>query len=113
MVVAGAGGIVVLLGLMLIPLPGPGGLIVLSGIGIWAVEFHWARRLQGYARGQAQRSWRWLTRRPWPLRLAVAGVGAAGAVGCLAVSLRYGAGVDVYAVGADLIADLGGYLDPT
>jgi uncharacterized protein (TIGR02611 family) len=111
--VAVAGGLVVLLGVMLIPLPGPGGLMVLSGIGIWAVEFHWARRLQGFAHRKLRHWWGWLTGRPRPLRFAAAlGAGAA-AVSGLTVSLQYGAGVDVYAMGADLIADLGGYLDPT
>jgi uncharacterized protein (TIGR02611 family) len=110
--VALAGGLVVLVGLMLIPLPGPGGLMVLSGIGIWAVEFHWARRLQGFARRQVRRSWGWLTRRSWPLRLAAVLCAGAVAVGGLAASLQYAAGVDVYAMGAGLIADLCGYLDP-
>src|SRR5689334_2287138 len=33
------GGLVVLAGLVLIPLPGPGWLIVFAGLGIWAIEF--------------------------------------------------------------------------
>ena len=36
---------VVAVGIALIPLPGPGWLIVIAGLAIWAVEFHWARRL--------------------------------------------------------------------
>src|SRR3954451_20465125 len=35
----------VVVGLLLVPLPGPGWLIVVAGFAIWAVEFAWARRL--------------------------------------------------------------------
>ncbi len=34
----------VLIGLLLVPLPGPGWLVILSGLGILAKEFGWARR---------------------------------------------------------------------
>ena len=48
---------VVLLGIVLIPLPGPGWLIVFGGLAILATEYVWARRLLNYARrrvGQAR-----------------------------------------------------------
>lgn len=35
---------VLLIGLILVPLPGPGWLVILSGLGILAKEFGWARR---------------------------------------------------------------------
>jgi len=44
-------------GIVLIPLPGPGWLIVFGGLAILATEYVWARRLLNYSRrrvGQAR-----------------------------------------------------------
>jgi uncharacterized protein (TIGR02611 family) len=52
-----AGFTVVVVGIILIPLPGPGWLIVFSGLAILATEYVWARRLLNYAKskvGQAK-----------------------------------------------------------
>lgn len=43
-VIAIVGVIVVIIGIILMPLPGPGLLIVLAGLLILATEFEWARR---------------------------------------------------------------------
>ena len=61
--VAMFGTAVVLVGLVLIPLPGPGWLIVFVGLGILGTEFHWARRLTRWTRAQLQRFWAWWRRR--------------------------------------------------
>jgi len=45
-----AGFAVVLVGLILIPLPGPGWLIVFAGLAILATEYVWAERLLTYAK---------------------------------------------------------------
>ncbi|MCW2539965.1 MAG: hypothetical protein JWN95_1690 [Frankiales bacterium] len=44
------GGIIVVGGLLLIPLPGPGWAIVFLGLAVWATEFAWAKRLLAYGR---------------------------------------------------------------
>jgi uncharacterized protein (TIGR02611 family) len=49
-VVGVVGAAVVVLGFVLIPLPGPGWLIVFGGLAILATEFVWAERLLGFAR---------------------------------------------------------------
>src|SRR5436305_2365580 len=46
-------------GLLLVPLPGPGWLIVFAGVAVWAIEFAWARRLLRFTRTRVQR---WNTR---------------------------------------------------
>lgn len=46
--IAMLGSAIVVAGLILVPLPGPGWLIVFIGLGILGTEFHWARRLTGY-----------------------------------------------------------------
>jgi uncharacterized protein (TIGR02611 family) len=43
--VALVGLILVLIGLALLVLPGPGIVIILAGLAVWGTEFHWARRL--------------------------------------------------------------------
>ena len=56
--IGAAGGIVLLFGLVLIPLPGPGLLVVPLGLGILALEFSWAERWLQSARSRAARAWR-------------------------------------------------------
>jgi uncharacterized protein (TIGR02611 family) len=70
-----AGLLVVAVGAALIPLPGPGWLIVLGGLGIWAVEFSWARRLLNFTRRNLQMWTRWVTRQSWAVRILLGLVG--------------------------------------
>ena len=65
------GGVVVLGGLVLVPLPGPGWLIVLAGLAIWAIEFAWARRLLEFTRRRLESWWHWLGRQHWSVRVLV------------------------------------------
>jgi uncharacterized protein (TIGR02611 family) len=65
--VALVGLIVVVAGIILLPLPGPGWLIVFGGIAIWATEFAWAKRLliwtQQQVRDYSERIRSWWRRR--------------------------------------------------
>lgn len=75
--VALTGTAVIIIGLILVPLPGPGWLIVLGGVAIIASEFHFARRLLHWARAKL-RSWTdWLQESHWSMRVAVGGAVAA------------------------------------
>ncbi len=70
------GTLVVIVGIILLPLPGPGWAIIFLGLAIWSVEFRWAKRLLGYARARVHR-WRdWYARQGWPTRIVV-GAGTA------------------------------------
>ena len=53
------GGIVLVAGIIMIPYPGPGWLVVFAGLGILSTEFTWAQRVLSYARGKydAWQSW--------------------------------------------------------
>jgi uncharacterized protein (TIGR02611 family) len=73
--VALAGLLVVAVGALLIPLPGPGWLIVLGGLGIWAIEFSWAQRLLSFTRRHLLAWTRWVTRQSWTVRIALGLVG--------------------------------------
>lgn len=52
LVVAVAGGSVLAVGIITIPYPGPGWLIVFAGLGILSTEFHWASRLLKYGKAK-------------------------------------------------------------
>jgi len=73
--VAIAGLAVVALGILLIPLPGPGWFIVIGGLAIWAVEFTWAKRLLTFTRRNVRAWTSWITRQALPLRLVIGAVG--------------------------------------
>jgi uncharacterized protein (TIGR02611 family) len=51
-------------GLFLVPLPGPGWLVVFVGLAILASEFTWAQRVLDLGREQLQRWTRWIRARP-------------------------------------------------
>jgi len=65
------GGLVVLLGLILIPYPGPGWLVVFSGLAILSTEFVFASKVLEYARGRYDAWTVWLKRQNWPVRILV------------------------------------------
>ena len=64
-VVGVLGLVVVVIGLIMVPFPGPGWLVVFLGLAIWATEFEWAQRLLHTARRTLER-WNDLLRpQPW------------------------------------------------
>jgi uncharacterized protein (TIGR02611 family) len=69
--VGALGGLVLALGIVLIPYPGPGWLVVFAGLAILATEFAWARRVLLYARARYDAWARWLRRQHWSVKLLV------------------------------------------
>jgi uncharacterized protein (TIGR02611 family) len=67
--------VVIVTGIILLPLPGPGWLIIFLGLAIWGTEFEWAKRLLRFARAQVERWTGWLLARPRWIQLAVGVVG--------------------------------------
>jgi uncharacterized protein (TIGR02611 family) len=57
------GSLVVIVGIVMIPYPGPGWLVVFAGLGILATEFDWAKRLLDYAKGKYDAWVEWLAGR--------------------------------------------------
>jgi uncharacterized protein (TIGR02611 family) len=82
------GVVVVILGLIMVPAPGPGWLVVIAGLGILSTEYSWARRLLHFTRGAVAAWTRWVLRQPLVVRMAVGFAGFVLLVGCLLVSLR-------------------------
>ncbi|MDG9678830.1 TIGR02611 family protein [Micromonospora sp. DH14] len=95
--IAIAGALVVTIGIALIPLPGPGWLLVIAGLGIWAVEYHWARRLLGFTRRHVHGWTRWVTRQSLAVRLVLGSVGLVFVATVVWLSLKYSLGIDVAA----------------
>jgi len=95
--VALLGAAVLVVGVALIPLPGPGWALVLLGLSIWAIEFVWARHLLRFTRQQLSRWLRWIGVQPLPIRMLVGAMGVA-FVGIVAMlSLKYSFGIDLWA----------------
>lgn len=65
------GGIVVLAGLVMIPYPGPGWLVVFAGLAILATEFVFASKVLTFARSKYDAWVAWLSRQHALLRLLV------------------------------------------
>ena len=88
MLVAVVGTLVVVLGLITIPLPGPGWLTVIAGLVILATEFVWAERLLAFTRHHVRRWTAWVGRQPVWVRLVLAVLTAAFVCGVLVVVLH-------------------------
>ncbi|MGB9378423.1 MAG: TIGR02611 family protein [Mycobacteriales bacterium] len=73
-VVAVLGLSVIVVGFVLLPLPGPGWLVIFLGLGILASEFAWAQRLLDYAKERVAQWTAWVRRQS---ALARAAMGAA------------------------------------
>lgn len=84
-----AGVSLVLLGLVLVPLPGPGWPIVFFGFVVLGAEFEWADRLRATAQHHVTRALRWSASAAWPVRAALkAGLLASVVVPALAMAGR-------------------------
>ena len=68
--VGALGGVIAVGGLLLVPLPGPGWLVVFLGLAILGTEFAWAKRLAAFTRRQLARFWAW-----WRARRAASAEG--------------------------------------
>jgi len=71
MAIAVAGSTVLLLGVIAIPYPGPGWLIVFTGLAILATEFPWARKVLDFAKYRYDLWSAWLKRQSPVVRIAV------------------------------------------
>lgn len=91
--IGAVGAIVIIVGIILIPFPGPGWLVVLAGLAILGVEFAWARRLLQFTRNQLERWWHWLGRQHWTIRVLAGLVGLVFVGAVVMFSLWYGLGV--------------------
>lgn len=98
------GGAVIIVGIVLIPFPGPGWAIVFFGLAILAVEFVWARWLLKLARSVLSRWWLWIGRQSTFVRVLIGIAGLVFVAGIVLLSLRLSLGAQGF---SDLM-DIGG-----
>lgn len=67
------------LGVVLLPLPGPGFLVIVAGLTVLATEYVWARRALEHSRARAKQAAAAATQNRWTTALTV--LGAVGMVG--------------------------------
>jgi uncharacterized protein (TIGR02611 family) len=75
---------IIVVGIILLPLPGPGWVVIFAGLGVLATEYEWAARLLRWAKDMLV-SWKdWLIRQP---RWVQGIVGLAGVIFLAAIAL--------------------------
>lgn len=74
LIIALVGTIVLVVGVIAIPYPGPGWLIVFAGLAILATEFEWANRVLAFARSKYDAWVEWLKHQHVAVRLLVLAV---------------------------------------
>ena len=82
------GGLIVALGIVAIPLPGPGWLIVIAGLFVLATEFLWAERLLEFTKARVKQWTDWVTDQPVWVRVLIGVATAAFVYGVLVVTLH-------------------------
>jgi uncharacterized protein (TIGR02611 family) len=87
-VVAIIGFAIIVTGLVLIPLPGPGWLIIFAGLAVLSTEFAWAGRLLHYARSKVQGWTEWVIRQPLAVRALIGLIGLAFVVGAVTLYVK-------------------------
>lgn len=98
-VVTGLVGTAVLVaGLIMVPFPGPGWLVVIIGLAILASEFAWAQRLLRVVRAYVHAWTEWIKQQSPPVRLAV-GVATLLFVACVLWGVFAVVGVPSYVPG--------------
>ncbi len=75
---------IVVVGVILLPLPGPGWLIIFIGLRVLASEFRWARRLFDFAFARVSAWTHWVTRQSLLVRMAIGAATLALAAGAVA-----------------------------
>ncbi|GGK84204.1 TIGR02611 family protein [Mangrovihabitans endophyticus] len=92
------GTLVVAVGIVLIPLPGPGWAIVILGLAIWALEFAWAKNLLEFTKRHV-RSWtHWVGRQPLGLRAVIGMAGMLFVSAVVWLSVRLSFGIDLVSI---------------
>lgn len=80
---------VIVVGVILLPLPGPGWLVIFAGVALWATEFAWAQRVLRWAKRKVtEAAQRALDPRVRRRNIALTAVGAAICAALLSVYVR-------------------------
>ncbi|MEW9527767.1 TIGR02611 family protein [Microbispora sp. NPDC049125] len=102
-VVGVLGGAMIIGGLILVPFPGPGWLIVFAGLAVLATEFTWASRLLDFAKRRVRAATDWLQRQNWFVRVVAGLLTLACAAVIVWLALKLTTGFDLLAQARDLL----------
>ncbi|MEV4105760.1 TIGR02611 family protein [Nonomuraea sp. NPDC049649] len=96
------GTVMVIGGLIMVPFPGPGWLVVFAGLAVLATEFHWARKLLDFGKRTLHAWTVWYKRQGWTVRIIVAFVTLC-AMGVIIYLSMLTFGVDVIQMATQII----------
>jgi uncharacterized protein (TIGR02611 family) len=82
------GGLMVGGGLVMVPFPGPGWLVVFAGLAVLATEFHWAHKALEFGKRTLHAWTEWYKRQGWTVRIIVAVVTVIAATAIVYFGLR-------------------------
>ena len=97
------GSLVVVVGIILIPFPGPGWAIVILGLAILALEFTWAKNLLEFTKRHVKSWTHWIGRQSWPMRGLIGVVGMIFVAAVVYFAVRLSLGIDLIQVGRDFL----------
>ncbi len=89
------GAILVIGGLIMVPFPGPGWLVVFAGLAVLATEFHWAHRVLEFGKRTLAGWTDWLKEQGWTVRILVVGVAFVTAGAIIWLALKVSLGIDL------------------
>jgi uncharacterized protein (TIGR02611 family) len=92
------GALVVAIGIVLIPFPGPGWAIVILGLAILALEFAWAKNLLEFTKRHVLSWTHWIGRQSLPVRAVIGLLGFIFISGVVWLSVKLTMGVDLASV---------------
>ncbi|MBB4941074.1 uncharacterized protein (TIGR02611 family) [Streptosporangium album] len=97
------GAVLVIAGLVMVPFPGPGWLVVFAGLAVLATEFHWAHLLLEFGKRTLSAWTAWLGRQGWPVKILVVLVAAVAAMAIVYYGLKLSFHFDLIAEARKLI----------
>ncbi|WP_043512680.1 MULTISPECIES: TIGR02611 family protein [unclassified Actinoplanes] len=97
------GTLVVAIGIVLIPFPGPGWAIVILGLAILSLEFAWAKTVLTLTRRHVKTWTTWAARQTLAARAALGALGLAFVAAVVYYTVRLSLHIDLIRVGRDLL----------
>ncbi|MER6945407.1 TIGR02611 family protein [Nonomuraea sp. NPDC000554] len=96
------GAVMVVGGLIMVPFPGPGWLVVFAGLAVLATEFHWAHKVLEFGKRTLHAWTEWYKRQGWTVRILVLLVTVAAAAVIVYFGMRT-VGIDLLEWGRKLL----------
>ncbi|GII55330.1 hypothetical protein Pth03_37190 [Planotetraspora thailandica] len=102
-VVGVIGAAMIVAGLIMVPFPGPGWLVVFAGLAVLATEFAWASKLLAVVKEKVLAATDWLKRQNWFVRILSATLTLIIAAAIVWATLKFTVGLDLIEQGRALV----------